>query len=76
MKLTKPNCALAQKSVGKKIFNYGQVSTNITTKNRPKHGLYTMLCFRFNEAQRMGVYCRFNAIYTVLYAGTVNLAET
>ena len=52
MKLTKPNCALAQKSVGKKIFNYGQVSTNITTKNRPKHGLYTMLCFRFNEAQR------------------------
>jgi len=51
MKLTKPNCALAQKSVGKKIFNYGQVSTNITTKNRPKHGLYTMLCFRFNEAQ-------------------------
>jgi len=58
MKLTKPNCALAQKSVGKKIFNYGQVSTNITTKNRPKHGLYTMLCFRFNEAQLCYMYTK------------------
>ena len=31
---------------------------------------------RRGATQRMGVYCRFNAIYTVLYAGTVNLAET
>lgn len=38
------------KSVGKK-FNYGQVGTNITTKHRPKHGLYTVLCNRFNVAQ-------------------------
>ena len=41
------------KSVGKKIFNYGQVDTDITTKHEPKHGLYTMLCFRFNEAQQV-----------------------
>lgn len=42
------------KSVGKKIFNYGQDGTNITTKHELKHGLYTMLCNRFNVAQRFG----------------------
>jgi len=65
-----PNCALAQKSVGKKKILLRNDSTNVKSKHYTKHYLYLLLCNRFNVAQRL-VYGKFAIKFSInLIKGT------
>lgn len=44
------------RALAKKNFNYGGLSTDDTTKHRPKHYAYMLLWCRFNAPQRRNGY--------------------
>lgn len=55
------------RALAKKKFNYGEFSTNDTTKHRPKHYVYMLLWCRFkNGKERYKTSATFNRVVQML----------